>query len=233
MAAVSEAVLVYGKSGLSLSNPGQWEINKNIDHNASQCAPRNTMSMRKFSAVFLVLCATTLITTTASADEKIYELQYMFVDSDLKGDSFEPHALQFKYIKPYSPMIELEAMIALGINEKKITRKEAPFGTFTQKLRLSNIIGVFAKAHAELEPTVRLYGHIGLARVEYNISTSISGVTPDGTESDSGFAYGFGLSFAVFEKGAFIIEYDQYPDIAESNSTINTAALSVGYQMPF
>lgn len=189
--------------------------------------------MKKFSALCLTLFTVVLVNTPSFANEQIYELQYMFVDSDVEGAGFEPNALQFKYIKPYSSYIDFEGMIALGINEAKIERKLPAVGTFTQKFKLSNIVGIFGKIHAELEPRVLLYGHLGLARIEYDISSSASGVSPDGLLSDTGAAYGIGLSFAILKKGAFVVEYNQFPDVNKQGDTIDTAALSVGYQMPF
>ena len=189
--------------------------------------------MKIFSALCLTLFTVVFLSTPTFADEQIYELQYMFVDSDLEGAAFEPNALQFKYIKPYSSYIDFEGLVALGINEVKIERKLPAVGTFTQKFKLSNIIGIFGKIHTELEPRVLLYGHLGLARIEYDISSSAPGVLPDGMLSDSGAAYGIGLSFAILKKGAFVVEFNQFPDVNKQGNTIDTAALSIGYQMPF
>ena len=189
--------------------------------------------MKKFLTYSLTLLMLLLVNTVTLAEERLYDLQYVLLDTDVEGAGFEPEALQFKYIIPYSPLIDFEALLALGIDEQKVTRSVPGVGPFTQKCKLSNIVGVLGKIHFALEPRVYFYAHLGVARIEYDISSSADGISPDGSVSDTGAAYGIGLSFALLKKGAFVLEYNQFPDVNKQGTSIDTAALSLGYQMPF
>lgn len=189
--------------------------------------------MKNTIVVYLAVFAIAIQWGPVLASDDNYEIHYMFVDTNLEGVSIEPQALQFKYIKPYSERIDMEGMLAVGVGEDSVNRKIQLATKFSQDYRLTSIVGAYVKAHAVLEPRIWFYAQVGLARVEYDISSSISGVSPDGTVNGTGFAYGMGLSFALLERGAFILEFNQYPDIEVDDVTIDTAALSLGYQMPF
>ena len=188
--------------------------------------------MKNALLIFLTL---TLIGMThpSKADDAKYEFHYMSIDTHMDGVAFEPKALQFKYVKPYSTIVDFEAMLAFGLGQESVDRKIQFATILTQKLRLSSILGAYVKAHVPLEPKVWFFGHLGLARIEYNVSNSISGISPDGSTNDTGLAYGVGLSFNILERGALILQYDQFPDIHADDTKIDTASLSFGYQTTF
>jgi opacity protein-like surface antigen len=173
------------------------------------------------------------LTNSVIAEQSRYEINYLLIDTNIQGAAYEPNALQYKHIIPYNSFIDLEGIVALGINEKKVTRKIGVGGIYTQKLTFSNMLGVMVKLYSALEPKVHGYIHFGLARIDYDISTPSWVGGPDGSQSDTGFAYGFGLSFAILKKGAFILEFNELPEVSAGNSTIDTSVLSIGYQMPF
>ena len=169
----------------------------------------------------------------AMAEGTKYEIDYLLMDSNMGGAGFEPNALQYKHLIPYNDFIELEGIIALGITEEKVTRKTGIAGIYTQKFGLSNMLGAMVKIFGAIEPKVHAYAHIGLVRIEYDITSPAGVGQPDGAHDDTGFAYGIGLSFSILKKGAFVLEFNQRPDVDAGSETIDTSLLSLGYQMPF
>jgi hypothetical protein len=169
----------------------------------------------------------------AAAENSKYEIDYLLMDTDIEGAGYEPTALQYKHIIPYNRIIDLEGIIALGISEEKANRKTGIATFYTQKFKLSNALGFLVKVSGALEPKVHAYIHAGLMRIEYDVSTTTGGNGPDGSQSDSGLAYGFGIAFSFLKKGAFVLEFNELPDISTGNNTIKTSVLSLGYQMPF
>ena len=197
------------------------------DNFIKQCLLKDIW-VRKIKAVILLM-----LSQVAVAEQSSYEIHYLLVDTDLKGASYEPGALLYKHIVPYNSFINLEGVVALGLTEEKETRKVGIAGTYTQKLALSNMLGMFVNFTGELEPSVHAYVHAGLTRIEYDLSTPSWVGGPDGSQSETGLAYGIGMTFKILETGAFVLEFNQYPDIDTSGDTISTTILSLGYQMPF
>ena len=173
------------------------------------------------------------VTQFAMADNSKYEIDYLLIDTDIEGAGYEPKALQYKHIIPYNRIIDFEGIVALGITEEKANRKTGIATFYTQKFRLSNALGLMAKVSGAMEPKVHAYIHAGLMRIEYDVSTSAGGNGPNGSQSDTGLAYGFGITFSFLKKGAFVLEFNELPDISTGNNTIKTSVLSLGYQMPF
>lgn len=181
------------------------------------------------------LAAVAILTSPqfAMAEQTLYEIHLMLIDTNFSGANYEPNALLYKHIVPYNSFINLEGIVALGINEDEATRKVGVGSTYKQKLKFSNMLGVMVNFTGEIEPRVHAYAHFGVARVDYDISTP-SGINgPDGSQSDTGMAYGFGLSFGFLKTGAFVLEFNELPDVNTENDTIDTSVISLGYQMPF
>lgn len=189
---------------------------------------------RRLWTLNLVVVLSLAISPPVLAEASHFELQYMFMEADLDDANFEPDAVLYKHIIPYNSFINLEGIVAIGVTKEKEYRKTGVAGTYTQKLILSNMLGIMANISGHLEPKVHAYVHFGLVRMDYDLSTPswvVGG--PNGSQSQTGLAYGFGLSLHVLEKGAFIVEYNEFPDVDVGNKSIKTTALSVGYQVPF
>lgn len=193
----------------------------------------NVCSLKKSWATKIVALVLLASSQHTMAEQTLYEIHLMLIDTNFSGANYEPNALLYKHIIPYNSFINLEGIIALGINEDKATRKVGVGSTYKQKLKFSNMLGVMVNFTGEVEPRVHAYAHFGVTRVEYDISTP-SGISgPSGSESETGLAYGFGMSFGFLKTGAFVLEYNELPDVGTGNDTIDTSVLSLGYQMPF
>jgi len=165
------------------------------------------------------------------AENSFYEIQYMIIDSSFGALKYEPNALLYKHVIPYNDLINLEGIVALGISEDSEDLKTGFAGPYTQKLKLSNMLGVMASIWGEMEPSVHAFVHVGLVRVDFDMSTSVGG--PDGSQNHTGLGYGIGMSFHLLKKGAFVLEYNDLPDVDTSSSKLKNTAVSIGYQLPF
>lgn len=174
-----------------------------------------------------------MIPQISVANETSYEIHYMLIDSTMKGASYQPDGLLYKHIVPYNSFINLEGIVALGITEEKSSINTGVGGRYTQKLKLSNALGLLVSFSGEVEPSVHLYAHFGLARLDYDISSPASSGGPDGSQSDTGLMYGLGMSFHLLQTGAFVLEFNELPDVSAGNKTVDTTVFSLGYQMPF
>jgi len=170
---------------------------------------------------------------SALALEAKYEVNYLFVDTKVDNANYEPNAILLKYVIPYTANIELEGALGFGTGEETEHLKYLSTTPYEQHLSLTDFAGVYLKAHALIEPTVWAVGRLGIVRMEYNVTSSISGIEPDGKFSDFGLSYGVGLSFNLFDNGSIVLGFDQYPDVKSNNATISSAAISLGYQSSF
>ena len=184
-------------------------------------------------AIKITVVTLLLSSQNAMAEQSLYEIHYLLVETDLKEANYEPNALLYKHIVPYNSFINLEGVVALGIKEDKALRKTGISGTYTQKLMFSNMLGLMVSFSGAVEPRVHAFAHFGLTRVEFDISTPSSIGGPDGSQSETGLAYGFGMTFKVLKTGAFILEFNRLPDVDAGNDVLETSVLSIGYQMPF
>ena len=186
------------------------------------------------SVFFIVLISLYLAAeTSAKAQDIKYEIDYMIVDTSVDKNKFQPNAAQLKYILPYSEDFDFEGILGFGVGQETAHYKYQLATEYTVHFRFTNFAGVYLKAHAKLDPMVLAFAHLGIARMEYNFSSSLPQYKPDGTVSQMGLAYGFGLSLNILEQGAFVLIYDQFPSVKSDNVKIRSSALSIGYQSTF
>ena len=169
----------------------------------------------------------------AYAQEAKYELDYMLVDSTLGNNKYQPNAVQLKYLIPYTQNFEFEGALGFGAGVESAHFKYQLATDYTQHFRLTDFVGLYLKAHVEIEPKVLAFAHAGLVRMEYNISSSITQIKPDGTVSHTGLGYGIGISMKLLEHSSFILIYDHFPDAKSDAINIRSTALSIGFQSTF
>lgn len=173
---------------------------------------------------------------SVNASAASLDIQYLMLDTDFEGVSLEPSALQLKVANPVAPNISIEGVLAFGITDDDISVTIPP-DTLKFGLELANLLGVYAKAHADLGSNSQIYGRIGFTKIEYDITATITsgGSSISGTVSDddTGIAFGFGALFALSPQSGLVVEYNQYPDVDFEGLNIETTSLSVGYQMNF
>ena len=181
----------------------------------------------------LLLISLWFIAPVAAADQKHYEIQYLLLESSTVGANYKPNALLYKHIVPYNKFLNFEGHVALGITEETARRKTGIAGNYTQKLRFSNMLSLMVKVYGAIEPRVQGYFHFGLSRVDLDLSTPSWVGGPDGSQSETGLAYGLGMTFNLLGKGAFVLEFTQLPEVDAGSETFNTVYIGLGYQLPF
>lgn len=168
----------------------------------------------------------------ALAEDQSYEIQYLMLDASTRGANYQPNALLYKHILPYNKLIDFEGIVALGINEDTEQRKTGIAGYYSQKFKLSNLLGLMVNVHGAIEPRVHGYLHFGIARVDYDLSTPSWVADADGSQNETGLAYGLGITFKLLSKGAFVLEFTQLPDVETNIGTFDSLFIGLGYQMP-
>ena len=150
---------------------------------------------------------------------------YLMLDTDLKayGDSasVEPKALSVKFGGEFNRYFAAEAMLGIGVRDDAV--KDADFD-----FELDLLIGVSAIGILPVNDVFKLYGKIGLAKIEYNDS--------DEDPSDAnGLLYGFGASVDFNSNYGVNLEYIQYPDGEYENYDIDveTASINLGVYKRF
>lgn len=181
----------------------------------------------------LLVLSLWFIAPLAAAEDTHYELQYLLLESATVGATYRPNALLYKHIIPYNKFVNLEGHVALGITEETAKRKTGLATNYSQSLRFSNLLGLMVKVYGAIEPRVHGYVHFGLSRVDLDLSTQ-SGINgPNGSQSETGLAYGVGMTFNLLKKGAFVFEFTQLPEVEAGSDKFNTVYIGLGYQMPF
>lgn len=181
----------------------------------------------------LLLVSLWCLAPLATAEQTHYEIQYLLLESTTVGATYRPNALLYKHIVPYNKYINLEGHVALGISEETARRKIGIATNYTQSLKFSNMLGLMVKLYGAIEPRVHGYVHFGLSRIDLELSTPSSVPGPNGSQTETGLAYGLGMTFQLLSKGAFVVEFTQLPEVEGGGETFNTLYIGLGYQLPF
>ncbi|MBA55617.1 MAG: hypothetical protein CMK89_14275 [Pseudomonadales bacterium] len=164
-------------------------------------------------------------TNASFADGFYVGADYLMLDTDLKayGDSasVEPKALSVKFGGEFNQYFAAEAMLGIGLKDDTV--KDADFD-----FELDLLIGVSAIGMLPINDVFKLYGKIGLAKIEYNDS--------DEDPSDAnGLLYGVGASFDFNSNYGVNLEYIQYPDgeYEDYDIDVETASINLGIYKRF
>lgn len=110
----------------------------------------------------------------------------------------------------FQPNFAVEGRITTGIKNDSI-------GVTTDfaELGIGNSYSVFAKANYDLAATVEIYGLIGYDNTKYESEIAFDALIENQNESESGLAYGGGLSYALTPQFKLALEYLVRPDIED------------------
>ncbi|MEE2730334.1 MAG: outer membrane beta-barrel protein [Pseudomonadota bacterium] len=150
---------------------------------------------------------------------------YLMLDTDLKafGESAgtEPKGLSVKFGGAFSEYFSGEAMLGIGTQDDTV--KDAGFD-----FELDLLIGASVIGSLPLNDVFKVYGKIGLAKIEYSDSD-------DDRADASGLLYGVGFAADFCEKYGVNLEYIQYPDgeYDDYEIDVETASLNLGVYRKF
>ena len=188
----------------------------------------------------LLLCIAAFFSSIASANDSYFEVDYMMLTQtlDLPGlDSFDanPPGISAKFGGNVSNNLAIEGVIGLGITDD--TYVSVPGASFSGKLKTlfgANLVGILPIAG-----TSALFGKVGLAMIDSEISASASGVgSASKSYSDTGISYGFGFKVGINNNSGVVLEYVNYPDIGVNDfvtgsDKIKTTSINIGYRSSF
>ena len=171
--------------------------------------------------------------STAQATD--LQFDYLMLEADLEDvQDFDPDAVQIKLINPVGPNTDVVGVFALGISDDELEEFVPPFGTISLSVDLSTLLGIYVRAHADIGNGAQLFAQFGFVKIDYELDADIFGLTGSESFDEAGLAFGFGLSLSISDRSAFVVEYNQYPDVdIEDASEISSTALSLGYRTSF
>jgi opacity protein-like surface antigen len=187
--------------------------------------------MRKVLSITVAALLT--LSTNAIAEGTKIGVDYLMLNSEIDTVDFDTSAVQIRVSSAVNKNLDLEGAMALGISDDTYNDTDPFFlGDFSVTAKLSSMLGVFAKAHSDLESRFQVFGRVGLARVEVDLDfdTQNLGSTSESYD-DTGIAFGIGGSFDVSETAAIVAEYAKWPDVDFEGTNVDTEVISIGFQI--
>jgi len=152
-----------------------------------------------------------------------FGVDYVMLTTDIDGHTAKPSALQLRIENGILPGVSIEGVLATGAGDDDFNNCFPPGCT----IKLTNMLGFFAKAGAPIAPGSEIYGRLGFATLKYEDETGAS-------EDDSGLAYGIGAAFGIAPTMSMVLEYNWWPDMDLGGGfTLETTALSLGLKIGF
>ena len=187
---------------------------------------------KMYVSILAGLLATPGLSTARAVD---LQFDYLLLEADLgDAEDFEPKAIQVKLINSIGPNSDFIGVFALGTSDDELEEFDPFFGTVRLSVDLSTLLGVYGRIHTGLGEGPQFFGQVGLVRLDYDLDAEIFGLSGSESYDDIGLAFGVGLSVGVSDQSAFVIEYNQYPDVdIEDVADIETSALSLGFRTSF
>ncbi|MEM7458136.1 MAG: porin family protein [Pseudomonadota bacterium] len=199
--------------------------------------------------LFFALGATLLIAQAVSAqesgDQKFYaDIGYARLGPDLPDsikDSTYTHAgitgrVGYNLSKHWS--IEGEAMVGVE-NDTTVSRDldETSSTTIFAKSEIKHLLGVYAKGTLPVTSKLNAFARVGVASLEVDFSTDFrvldiatdetTTVSFDSTDTQTGLAFGAGLSYDITDKLYLRGDFTQY-DV--SDVEVDSLSLGVGFR---
>lgn len=150
--------------------------------------------MTRFTKISTVL-GFTLLAAGAQAQSMYGEVGYTGLDYKEPGLKVSPAMVRGIVGYEFSPNLAMEGMVGLNGGS------DSASGT---TLKLNNTVGVFGKVQAPLADGVNVYGRLGVART----SLKANGVS----DSDTGLAYGVGMTYDLSKTTYLNADYTKYYD---------------------
>jgi opacity protein-like surface antigen len=152
-----------------------------------------------------------LLAAGAQAQSMYGELGYTALDYKEPGLKVSPGMARGIVGYEFTPNVAMEGMVGLGAGS------DTASGT---TLKLNNMVGVFGKVQAPLADGVNVYGRLGVART----SLKANGVS----DSDTGLAYGVGMTYDLSKTTYLNADYTKYHD--RDDQKLEGLTVGVGFR---
>ena len=147
----------------------------------------------------------------AQAQSLYGEIGYTGLDYREPGLKVSPGMVRGVVGYDISPNLAVEGMLGLD------SGSDTASGT---TLKLGNMVGAFGKVQAPLAEGVKVYGRLGVART----SLKANGVS----DSDTGLAYGVGLTYDLSKNSYLNADYTKYHD--RNDQKLEGLTVGVGFR---
>lgn len=166
--------------------------------------------MTRFAKISAVL-GFAVLAVGAQAQSVYGELGYTALDFKEPGFKASPGMVRGIVGYEISPNFAVEGLVGAG------ARSDTESGT---KLSVGNMVGVFGKVQAPITDALKVYGRLGVVRT----SLKANGVS----DSDSGLAYGAGVSYDLNKAMYLNADYTSYYD--RKDQKLDGFTVGVGYR---
>lgn len=152
-----------------------------------------------------------LLATGAQAQSLYGEVGYTGLDYKQPGLKASPGMVRGLMGYELTPQLAIEGMV--GLSAKSDTTK----GT---QVKLDNTVGVFGKAQVPLTDALKVYGRVGVARNSVKLNGN--------SDSNTGLAYGAGLSYDLSKATYLNVDYMRYQD--KNSKTLDGVTAGIGFR---
>lgn len=152
-----------------------------------------------------------LLAAGAQAQSVYGEVGYTGLDYKEPGLKVSPAMVRGVVGYEFTPSLAMEGMVGLHGGS------DTSSGT---TLKLDNMVGVFGKVQAPVTDALKVYGRLGVART----SLKANGVS----DSDTGLAYGAGVTYDLSKATYLNADYTKYYD--RGDQKLEGLTVGVGYR---
>ena len=142
-----------------------------------------------------------------------------------------PSGLSAKLGNRISDNLAVEGVFGIGMGDDNYA--SVPGASLDGKLK--SVLGVNMLGLLPLSGSSEIYGKIGFAKIDVEISGSASGIgSASESYDDTGVSWGFGIKAGINNNSGIVLEYVQYPEVdLGDGDNIKTKTVNIGYQTKF
>ena len=201
--------------------------------------------MKKIFTTMFALATLATMGTTANADQltnKIYmEIDYLRLDMTWNNYagvgldfSAKPPALGIKLGAQINDYFAVEGLLGIGIGKDNFV----DIGGISLDGELNSLISANVLAVYPATENLKIYGKLGVAKMDLKITANAFGVSDSRSFDDTGALYGAGLAFDFSKNSTLTLEYIVLPDVSISESgedlgKVETTSINIGYKYSF
>lgn len=180
--------------------------------------------MKKLSKILMIA---TMVTAGAVHAQTYGEIGYTSTTAkdNIDGDGIKasPAAIRGIFGYELNTNLAVEGMAAFGLGDSTVKFNGQNITGI--KLAIDNVLGLYLKPKTKLNERVEIFGRFGVARLKGTLTAAGYGTESD---SDSGFSYGAGLSYAINPSTSINADYMSYMN--KDGFKVNGFTFGVGFK---
>lgn len=175
---------------------------------------------------YLIYPGLVLFSADTFAENNYIAADLMFLDMELSDGNTSlgasPTAMQARVGSFLQEFIALEGAVALGSSDDNFSDNS--------KVELKTLFSINALGRMPLGKTAEVFGRIGMAKLDIEIS----GNQFNGTHDDTGVLFGAGIGVTFSRYSALSMEYSQLPDVdLPGGAKVETTSINISYRLLF